>query len=261
MQERHLNRQRYFDEQAYTTEKYVIPFIEQYQPIKSGMHALEIGCGEAGNLLPFLERDCICTGIDLSESQIERAKVFYQNNPKRNNLSLFAKDIYDYSDFSQKYDIVIMRDVIEHIPQQEKFIPFLQKFTHKNSVVFFGFPPWQNPFGGHQQMCKSKVLANFPYIHLFPMRLYQGILRMFGETENTIKGLSEIKETGISIERFERSIKNSKFSIQKKQFYFINPNYEVKFGLKPRNIFSVLEKVKILRNFFTTCAYYLIINK
>ena len=56
MQERHTNRIQYFEEQVYTTEKYVIPFINKIKPMSADMQILEIGCGEAGNLLPFLQR-------------------------------------------------------------------------------------------------------------------------------------------------------------------------------------------------------------
>jgi len=53
MQERHIDRKRYFDEQAQTSKNYYIPYIENnigYLPNK----VLEVGCGEGGNLLSFL---------------------------------------------------------------------------------------------------------------------------------------------------------------------------------------------------------------
>ena len=79
MQNRHIDRQKYFDEQSYTTQKYVIPFIDQFKPISSEIRVLEIGCGEGGNLKPFLDLGCLCVGIDLSEQQIENAGKFYKN--------------------------------------------------------------------------------------------------------------------------------------------------------------------------------------
>ncbi|NOX67348.1 MAG: class I SAM-dependent methyltransferase, partial [Chlorobi bacterium] len=71
MQERHINRNKYFDEQVYTTEKYVIPFISKVLPVNSNLSVLEIGCGEGGNLKPFLDIGCKTTGVDLSEKKIE----------------------------------------------------------------------------------------------------------------------------------------------------------------------------------------------
>lgn len=264
MQERHINREQYFSEQAYTTEKYVIPYIESINantPLNKDYKVFEIGCGEAGNLKPFLDLGCECLGVDLSVDKINLGKSFFENHPNKSRLTLIFKDIYDFKDFSVKYDLIMMRDVIEHIHDQEKFIKFLPNFMHSNSVVFFAFPPWQNPFGGHQQICKSKILSKLPFIHLLPKFMYKGLLKMFRESDGTIKDLLEIKETGISIERFEKIIKLSGLEIAKSTYYFINPNYEIKFGLKPRKVFRFIGKIPFFRNFFVTCGYYLIANK
>lgn len=261
MQERHTDREKYFLEQAYTTEKYVIPYIHTRHSTNSNYKVLEIGCGEAGNLKPFLDLGCECLGIDLDAEQIDRGRLFFESHPNKSHLTLIAKDIYDFKDFLTKYDLIMMRDVIEHIHDQERFIKFLRNFMHSNSVIFFAFPPWQNPFGGHQQVCKSKVLSKLPFFHLLPKSIYKGVLKMFGETDSKIEGLLEIKETGISIERFEKIIKSSGLAIAKSTYYFINPNYEVKFGLKPREVFRFIGKIPFLRNFFITCGYYLVANK
>ena len=255
MQKRHKDRNLYFQEQVYTTEKYVIPFISRTCVLKTGLRVLEIGCGEAGNLKPFLDIGCICTGIDLNEDKIQKGKEFFANHPNADNLTLIAQDIYNVKDFVQ-YDIIFMRDVIEHIHNQQRFLAFLKNFMHEETVVFFAFPPWQSPFGGHQQMCKNKLLSMMPYIHLFPRFIYKSVLRIFGESKQAVNGLLEIKETGISIERFERSLKNADLSISTVQYYFINPNYEIKFGLRPRNVNKLIGKIFYFRNFVATCAYY-----
>ena len=58
MQERHVDGERYFKELAYSTEKYLLPFMEGVRKVVPGMKVLEIGCGVGGNLLPFVERGC-----------------------------------------------------------------------------------------------------------------------------------------------------------------------------------------------------------
>ena len=151
-----------------------------------------------------------------------------------------------------------MRDVIEHIKDQKKFMAFVKQFLKPNGKFFLAFPPWQNPFGGHQQICQNKFLSKLPYFHLFPKRIYKFILKTFGETDSHIKELLFIKETGISIERFERILKQENYSINKRTFYFINPNYETKFGLKPRRQIKLITLIPWVRNFFTTAVYYVV---
>ena len=261
MQKRHKNKKQYFEEQADTTKKFVIPYISELIKIDSKTTVLEIGCGEAGNLKPFLELDCKATGIDISCSRVERAKEFFKNHDKRENLELICEDIYKVNALDKKFDIIIMRDVIEHIPNQLKFMSFVKQFLKPDGKFFLAFPPWQNPFGGHQQICKSKILSKLPYFHLLPGFIYRFILKLFGENKASIKELLFVKETGISIERFEQILKQENYNIDKRTFYFINPNYETKFGLKSRKQNKLISAVPWVRNFFTTAMYYVISNK
>ena len=257
MQKRHKNKQQYFEEQALTTEKHVIPYLGELTSINKETIVLEIGCGEAGNLKPFLDLGCKATGIDIACGRIELARQFFETHKNRENLELICEDIYKVNP-TKKYDIIIMRDVIEHIPNQEQFMGFVKQFLKPDGKFFLGFPPWQNPFGGHQQLCKNRILSKIPYFHLFPKAIYTSILKLFGEKEGTIKGLIEIKDTGISIERFERILKKERYVVLKRTFYFINPNYETKFGFKPRKQIALLTSIPWLRGFFTTAMYYVI---
>ena len=73
MQERHINRDRYFEEQAQTTRKYYIPYIKRIVgdlPEK----VLEVGCGEGGNLLPFAAVSY--THLDVYKRQLQ----FFQHH-------------------------------------------------------------------------------------------------------------------------------------------------------------------------------------
>src|SRR5690606_1488845 len=96
------------------------------------------------------------------------------------------------------FDIIMMRDVIEHIPDQEDFMVFVKKFLKDDGIIFFGFPPWQMPFGGHQQISSVKWIRRAPYLHLLPMGIYTALLKKSGETEENINEFTDIKKTGIS---------------------------------------------------------------
>lgn len=261
MQKRHLDPLQYINEQVFTTQKYIIPFIQQVKKIEEPAEVLEIGCGEAGNLKPFLDMGCKCTGVDFSTHKIEKGKEFYATHPLVKNIRLISEDIYNTKEFHSQFDIIIVRDVIEHIHDQDKFLGLMKDLMAPEGVAFFAFPPWQNPFGGHQQICNSKMLSALPYYHLLPAPLYKAVLKLFGESEAKITSLLEIKETGISLERFERLVLKNGYTQLMKTLYFINPNYEVKFGLKPRILFTFLAKIPYIRNYFSTCGYYLIKQK
>ena len=99
MQETHKNRQQYFNEQCITTEKYVIPYIEEFMPITTETSVLEIGCGEGGNLMPFLDMGCKrVVGVDLSEGKIANANNFFADHQHKENIEFILEDIYNIED-------------------------------------------------------------------------------------------------------------------------------------------------------------------
>jgi hypothetical protein len=130
----------------------------------------------------------------------------------------------------------------------------MKNFLKQEGVIFFGFPPWYMPFGGHQQICKSKI-SRLPYIHLLPKSIYRWVL--INRKEN-VDEMMEIRETGISIERFEKICKNEGYGFLNKQHYLLNPIYEWKFGWKPKKQLGIIKAVPLFRNFLTTCVYYII---
>ena len=254
MQERYSDRHLYSREQAYTTQKYVIPFIEKHHAVDADMSILEIGCGEGGNIRPFLDMGCKVTGIDINATQINNAREIYATHPNKHNLTLISEDIYKVTDLNSTFDIIVIRDVIEHIPNQERFLPFIKRFLNPAGVIFIAFPPWQNPFGGHQQACDNKYLSHLPWLHLLPRSLYKKVLES-GNVQP--ESLLEIKDTGISLERFLSIVKKEKFILSEEILYFINPNYEIKFKLRPRKLWKLVN-IPYIRNFYTTCGYYLL---
>jgi SAM-dependent methyltransferase len=258
MFEFHADRKRYFDIQVENTRNYVLPFIEQKFAIKEGTRVLEIGCGEAGVLKAFTDRGCIGVGVEFDEIRLVYAREWLATELEQHKISFISKDIYKVNvdeEFTGRFDIIVLKDVIEHIHDQQKLIAWMKGFLNPGGVIFFGFPPWQMPFGGHQQINKGKLLSKIPYYHLLPGFIYKEILKLGKEN---VEEMMEIKETGISIERFEKITKVTGYTILNKTHYLFNPIYEYKFGLKPRVQSKLISSIPWVRNFFTTCVYYLI---
>lgn len=257
MFEFHTDRKRYFDIQVMNAEKYVIPFIEEKFPVQPGMRVLEIGCGEGGVLKAFINKGCEGVGVELDTPRIDDALKFLAEDVAAGKIRFLAKDIYRVDiekDFNGKFDIIVLKDVIEHIHDQAKLIGWMKKFLNPGGIVFFGFPPWYMPFGGHQQMCHSKI-SRLPYIHLLPRSLYRWILK---KKKEPVEALMEIRDTGISIERFVKICRQEGYSFLHNRHYLLNPIYEWKFGWKPIRQAWLIKAIPFVRNFYTTCVYYII---
>lgn len=223
------------------TSRHVIPFIEKYKRLLPGTRVLEIGCGEAGVLKAFLNRGCTGLGVEMDENRLILAKELLADDISNGKVLLLAKDIYkvDLEDQTRHgFDQIVLKDVIEHIHDPEKLIRRLKLFLKPGGVIFFGFPPWQMPYGGHQQLLRSK-LSKLPYIHLLPDCLYKRLLRIFKEDE---PAFIDIKKTSLSIERFEKIIKDAGYVVVNRAHYLLNPIYELKFGWKARKQFRFITR-------------------
>ncbi len=259
MQERHQNEELYFYEQSFTAQKYIIPFIEEFKAVNSETLILEVGTNKGGNMEEFLKRDCKVVGVDINEPAIKFAQNKFKSYIDKQKAEFIFEDIYNYKT-AEKFDLIFMKDTIEHIPNQEKLMSHLKYYLKSDGIIFIQFPPWYMPFGGHQQIMESKF-SKIPYIHLFPTFLYKFLMKIAKEDQSTIDELLYIKRVGISIDRLKRILKSNNYQILKSAHYFINPNYEVKFKLKPRVQWAWVSSIPFLRNFVITSSYYIVSSK
>ncbi len=257
----HKDKATYITYQQENAERFVIPFIEKTLSINNKTSVMEIGCAEGGVLNAFLEKGCKGVGVELMESRYKRAQIVLEKHLSSGQARLINKNIYDVDidkEFPEKFDLIVLKDVIEHIHDQDKVMNKLRDFLKPGGHIFFGFPPWYMPFGGHQQIASSKFLSKLPYYHVLPTFIYKSILKLFGESDRTFAELIEIKETGISIEKFHQIVRSNQYRIRDEIYYLINPIYLYKFNLRPRVLWPIFSKLKWLRNIYTTCLYVLI---
>lgn len=255
MQSRQTNREQYFQELAITSRNYFLPYISRFYDLKPGLRVLEIGCGDGGNLLPFSELGCYVLGVDMAEVRINDAKRFFCE--RKATGKFICSDIFKLNNLHNSFDIILCHDVIEHIYDKALFIKNTKLYLKDDGILFISFPAWQMPFGGHQQICKSKILSHLPFFHLLPTNIYLKILKTFKEDEHCVNELKSIKETKCPIELFEKNIEGV-YKILNRTLFFINPHYKVKFGLQPRILPNFIGRIMYFRNFFTTSTFYIL---
>ena len=143
-----------------------------------------------------------------------------------------------------RYQLILIHDVIEHISNKEEFFRCLSPLLAKRGIIFWGFPSWQMPFGGHQQICHNRFVSSLPFIHLCPGILYRFLLRCFHETPSCIEELSDIKRCRMTIDTFEQLAEKYGYEITDRQLWFINPHYQQKIPSAATKIISCTGTVK-----------------
>jgi SAM-dependent methyltransferase len=255
----HADRNKMFDQQYQNARDYVIPFISNYLDV-SDISVLDIGCAGGGVLRAFSEIGCQCVGVDLNPDRITFAKELVAKGAWENGASFVVGDIHDPDiggEWQGKFDLVVLKDVIEHVPEKERLMDRIQSFLRPGGMVFFGFPPWRMPYGGHQQIAQS-TLGKLPYYHLLPRKAFVSILKFLGESEAAQKELGELRDTRLSIAGIERLARDTDFGIVARTHYLFNPIYRFKFGLPPREQLPVVRSIPWFRDFVTTACYYLL---
>lgn len=260
----HSDSKAYLDLLIRNSEKSIVPFIEQHLPagkILKGLRILELGCGEGGNLKPFAARGAICTGFDLNGEKIVKGRELMAQHIADGTLELFHDNIFNEAlsgRFKGKFDLIILKDVIEHIPDKAQAMRNMSSFLKEDGLFFIGWPPWAMPFGGHQQICHSGLLKKLPWFHLLPKGPYVALLKAFGEPEEVWRELAEVHDYKVPIGMMHRLIREAGLKKEADLYYLINPIYEDKFGFKTRLQFGWIKAIPGFRDLITTSVYYLL---
>ena len=260
MQQRHLNRRQYFCELANTAREFYLDYVKASVTLSPDTRVLEIGCGEGGNLLPFAEKGCKVTGIDICRKRIEEASDFFAERHQKGTFicqDFLLTEVPEAE--TDKFDLILIHDVIEHIesPCKKDFMLYVKHFIKQGGIVFFGFPAWHNPFGGHQQISVG-FASKLPFIHLLPKPLYQAVLKLSGADSSRINELMSIRNSRVTVEKFERLASEINYTICQRTLWLLNPHYKQKFHMTPRRQWTFFSHIPYLRNFYTTSAWYLL---
>jgi SAM-dependent methyltransferase len=113
---------------------------------------LEVGCGEGFVFKALREHGvgCPLTGIDLSEDAIAEAR---QRVP---SATFAVQDALELARAGRTFDVVLMLEVLEHIPEPERMLPVLASIARRALIVSV---PWEPFFRGLNLMRGKHVTA------------------------------------------------------------------------------------------------------
>ena len=103
--------------------KPVYDFIKIYKLRKGKI--LEIGCGNARNLIPFASKNFDCYGLDFSQKMLDKAKENAAKNQVK--LKLFKSDMAHLPFKNEYFDYILFPSTLHHADTEEKRILSLQE--------------------------------------------------------------------------------------------------------------------------------------
>ena len=119
---------------------HISKWLDKLVKIDDTHNALEIGCGPGHSILNLTNRikKGKILGVDISEENISIAKEFHKDCP---NLDFLVSDMSDFK--SQiKFDLVLLPDVLEHIPinQHHQLFLTIRKYLKDTGAVIINIP-------------------------------------------------------------------------------------------------------------------------
>ncbi len=248
MQTTHLRPEMYPNWQEYywtyqykLAEIYYIPLFENWGVPLQGMKILDVGCGDGGFTAAMAAAGADCTGVEVRDFGWDNA---------HDTLRFIQQDILAdnaVSRLGNDYDIIVLRDVIEHIPGHDKnnFMDVLRKFLKPNGIILLTFPPFYSPFGLHQQAFLKTFFRKLPFLSWIPAGVLNMILKAAGESEPALANVRDIRDCQMTIRQFKSLVGKLNYSIENEKYYQIRPSHELRYGWKTRE--SKLASVPILR--------------
>ena len=242
----------YYYQYQYTLAKeHYIPYLVSNDVKLNNISIIDVGCGNGGFISAFPETSKK-TGIEIKE--------FPWKDVKNGTFKVHNILTQDNSEFIKKYDLVILRDVIEHIDLKHKelFIDNAKSFLNKKGKILITFPPYYSPFGLHQQALMKSFLRKIPYLSLLPVSFIRILCRLF-EDKEVLKDIEEIVNSGMTIANFKSIIKHSDLKICNEEYFSVRPSHEIRYGFKTRK--SYISSIPLLKEIFILGTSYIIEKK
>lgn len=207
----------------------LIPLLRKRGFDPSGKSVLDVGCGYGGVLAALRETFPLAEtlGIDLDAAMIRAGRERCPTGVKLEVADFFTLP-------ARGFDLILMRDVLEHMPDAEGALAKAASLLHPGGRLFVSFAPFYSPFGGHQHN-GSGFFSNVPWLQALPESWFRAALRLRGNSYKSGQGLADDMEsvlrTRLTLRRFRRMIPAAGLRLGYYAGYLSRPDYRIKFGL------------------------------
>jgi len=224
------NYKYYWGYQYRLGEEVVVPYLSVLNAFKQGFRVVEIGSAEGGVLAALVQAGATnALATDIAEHRLTLGDKI----TKKLNLdiefkyhNIIEQEIPD--NWKNSADLVILRDVIEHLDDTDIALKNISKFLKPGGFLYVTFPPYYSPYGGHQHIVMN-TLGKLPFIHVLPDFIFHKMIKSGRPGDvGEVKRLQKIRLTP---KKFIKSALSQGYEMFHEDYYFIRPVFKMKFGL------------------------------
>ena len=246
----------YFEYQRVVCRDVVIPWLQQHVAL-DGLQVGDFGAHHGGMVDALRESGVVggAVGLELSEEVVASSPLVQDGR--------FCLEVADLLDLDRKrfaFDLVLLHDVLEHIPDFGGALGAIRRSLAPTGHVFISFPPYYSAFGGHQQYARGHARWA-PFIHLLPAGMFFRIARPGEQEYMTAEGAQEdmvsVRRTRLTLGDAEHAFARTGFEVVARELFVVRPEYTVRYGLRARSA-GALGRIPGVREVTVNGAFYLL---
>lgn len=152
---------------AYRLHSDVFGLLEPY--LKKGMHILDFGCGQGAFSQRLVDAGMIVDACDINTEQI-KAKV-------SKKITLDLNKELDPASFSEKYDMLIALEILEHLQNPWKYLSDCKKLMNDDGLILLSTPNISNFVSRLRFFMRGSLIAfektDLVHGHITPLSFIQ----------------------------------------------------------------------------------------
>lgn len=169
---------------------------------------LDLGCGNGQSVsLPIGDAGYQVTGVDFHEPSIQWAR----DTNSLENVRFIVGDITTELPLVERYDVVILADILEHLPNPKSLLLSTHKYINKEGMLLISIPNGYGPFEIENFLIRigllkplfllvRKIAAAFHHENLPPSNIDSGHVQWFTKK----RFVSLLEETGFQATHFHK---------------------------------------------------------
>jgi 2-polyprenyl-3-methyl-5-hydroxy-6-metoxy-1,4-benzoquinol methylase len=209
----------------------IVPLLIEQGIFKAGDKVAEIGSAEGGVLHALAEAGASeAIGTDIAIERIQTGELITKIaglDVKYSTHDIIGEE--PHAEWHNRYDLVILRDVIEHLDSAYTALANIRKIMKPCGYLYVTFPSYYSPFGGHQHTLAGNALTKLPYIHYFSKGFFEFMIQS-GRPQD-IEEVMRLRNIRLTPDKFKKAALKAKLNIYREDYYILRPVFKAKFGL------------------------------
>ena len=226
----------YWSYQYELARTHLVPCLRDWGVWGEGIGVLDVGCGDGGASAALAVAGARVQGFDLDPRRVEGA--VHTARERGIALDLGVADITDpdtLGHFAGPFDLVLFRDVLEHIPDVDAALRNASARLTDDGAIVVIYPPYWSAFGGHQQILHPPRKlglrwAKMPFVHWLGMGTWRALARGAQGDDAEWPEIETIRRAQLTIGGLARRARAHGLEVGAARRYLLRPTFHLRYG-------------------------------